>query len=154
MDIADADRDGDENFKLGMGIMERLGGRACGERASPGVSRPEVEEAPSDPEKVGDMTGPSPSENDRHWIEGAGILLGVFGRARGGVIFTVAGVFGCERDGGRTGGAGAYPVREDERTREGGLVNIDDWVTDGIEDWVIGDHGREEDMDARETLLR
>jgi hypothetical protein len=124
LDIADADRDGDENFKLGMGIIERLGGRGCGERASAGVSRPEVEEAPIDPEKVGDMTGPSPSENDLHWMEGAGILLGVFGRARGGVI--VAGGFVCERDGDRIGGPGVYPVREDERTREGGLVNIDD----------------------------
>lgn len=105
-------------------------------------------------EDVGDMLYPSPSENDRHWIEGAGILLGVFGRARGGVIFIVAGVFGCERDGGRTRGGGICPVREDERTREGGLVNIDDWVIDGMEDWVMGDHGREEDIDALETLRR
>ena len=85
-------------------------------------------------------------------MEGAGILLGVFGRARGGVIFIVAGVFGCERDGGRTWDGGTYPVREDERIREGGLVNIDDWVMDGMEDWVIGDHGREEDIDVLDTL--
>lgn len=148
------DRDGDESFTLGMGIMERLGGRWCGARASPGVSRPEMEKVPNDTEEVRDMPCPSPSENDRHWIEGAGMLLGVFGRARGGVIFIVAGVFGCERDGGRTEGEGTYPVREDERTREGGLVNIDDWVADGIEDWVIGDHGREDDIDALETLRR
>jgi hypothetical protein len=51
-------------------------------------------------------------------------------------------------------GEGRYPVREDERTREGGLVNIDDWVMDGMEDWVIGDHGREDDMDALEALRR
>jgi hypothetical protein len=127
--MADADRDGDENFKLGIGIIERLGGRDCGARASPGVSRPEVEKVPNDVEEVGDRARPFSSENDRHWIEGAGILLGVFGRARGEVIFIVAGVFGCERDGGRT-----CPVREDERIREGGLVNIDDWVMDGIED--------------------
>lgn len=101
--MTDADRDGDENFKLGIGIIERLGGRECGARASPGVSRPEVEKALDKPADSGDI-GPSPSENDRHWIEGAGILLGVFGRARGGVIFIVAGVFGCERDGGRIGG--------------------------------------------------
>jgi hypothetical protein len=69
--MADPDRDGDENFKLGMGIIERLGGRGCGKRLSPGVSRPEVEKA--DPEDVGDMMGPSPSENDRHWMEGAGM---------------------------------------------------------------------------------
>ena len=66
--------------------------------------------------------------------------------------FIVAGVFGCERDGGRTRDGGICPVREDERIREGGLVNIDDWVMDGIEDWVMGDHGRE-DTDALDTLL-
>ena len=38
--------------------------------------------------------------------------------------------------------------------REGGLVNIDDWVMDGTEDWVTGDHGREEDIDALDTLRR
>jgi len=118
---------------------------------SPGVSRPEVEKVPNDVEEVGDSAYPFSSENDRHWIEGAGILLGVFGRERGGVIFIVAGVFGCERDGGRIGG-GTCPVREDERTREGGLVNIDDWVMDGMEDWVMGDHGREEDIDALDVL--
>lgn len=150
--MTDADRDGDENFKLGMGIMERLGGRGCGERGSPGVSRPEVEKVPNDAEDVGDRARPFSSENDRHWIEGAGMLLGVFGRARGETIFIVAGVFGCERDGGRTRDGGICPVREDERIREGGLVNIDDWVMDGIEDWVMGDHGRE-DTDALDTLL-
>ena len=84
-----------------MGIIERLGGRGCGTRESPGVSRPEVEKAPNDVEEVGERARPFSSENDRHWIEGAGMLLGVFGRARGWVIFIVAGVFGCERDGGR-----------------------------------------------------
>lgn len=54
------------------------------------------------------------------------MLLGVFGRKRGEVIFIVAGVVGCERDGGRIGGGGTCPVRDEERTREGGLVNIDD----------------------------
>ena len=148
------DRDGDENFKLGMGIIERLGGRRYDTSVFPGVSRPGVENAPNDVEEVGDRARPFSSENDRHWIEGAGMLLGVFGRARGGVNLTVAGVLGCERDGGRTGGGGTCPVREDERTREGGLVNIDDWVMDGMEDWVMGDHGREEDIDALDALRR
>ena len=134
--------------------MERLGGRECGTRESPGVSRPEVEKAPNDVEEVGDRARPFSSENDRHRIEGAGMWLGVFGRARGETIFIVAGVFGCDRDGGRTGGRGACPVREVERIREGGLVNIEEWVMDGIEDWVIGDHGREEDIDALDTLRR
>jgi hypothetical protein len=89
--MADADRDGDENFKLGIGIIERLGGRDCGARASPGVSRPEVEKVPNDVEEVGDRARPFSSENDRHWIEGAGILLGVFGRARGEVISSLRG---------------------------------------------------------------
>lgn len=137
-----------------MGIIERLGGRGCGMRVFPGVSRPEVEKVWNDVEEVGDIARPFPSENDRHLIEGAGILLGVFGRARGDVSFIVAGVFGCERDGGRIGGGGAYPVREDERIREGGLVKIDDWVMDGMEDWVMGDHGREEDIDVLDTLRR
>lgn len=62
----DADRDGDENFKLGMGIMERLGGRGCGTSESPGVSRPEVEKAPNDVEEVGERARPFSSENDCH----------------------------------------------------------------------------------------
>ena len=64
--MTDADRDGDENFKLGMGIIERLGGRGCGTRASPGVSRPEVEWVPNEVEEVGDRVCPFSSENDRH----------------------------------------------------------------------------------------
>jgi len=131
--------------------MERLGGRCWGTRMFPGVSRPDVEKVLNDAEEVGDIVRPFSSENDRHWIEGAGILLGVFGRARGDASFIVAGVFGCERDGGRTRGGGPYPAREDERTREGGLVNIDGWVMDGMEDW--GDHGRE-DIDALDELRR
>jgi hypothetical protein len=57
-------------------------------------------------------------------------------------------VLGCGGDGGRTGDGGTCPVREDERTREGGLVNIDDWVMGWMEGCVIGDHGQEEDIDA------
>jgi len=132
--------------------MERLGGRWWGTRVFPGVSRPDVEKVPNDVEEVGDIARPFSSENDRHWMEGAGILLGVFGRARGDASLIVAGVFGCERDGGRISGGGTYPVREDDRTREGGLVNIDGWVMDGMEDW--GDHGREEDIDALDELRR
>jgi len=70
------------------------------------------------------------------------------------VSFVVAGVFGCERDGGRNRGGGTYPVRETERIREEGLVNIGDWVMDWMEDWVKGDHGREEVIDALDTLRR
>ena len=115
--------------------MERLGGRDCGPRRFPGVSRPEFEKVPNDIERVGDKLGPSPSGNDRHWIEGAGMRLEIFGRAQGVIFFVVAGVFGCERDGGRARDGEICAVREDGRIREGGLVNIDDWVVmDGIED--------------------
>ena len=69
------------------------------------------------------------------------------------IVFVVAGVFGCERDGGRARDGGICAVQEDGRIREGGLVNTDDWVMDGIEDWAIGDHGREEDIYALDMLL-
>jgi len=90
-------------------------------RAFPGVSRQEVENTPNDVEDAGDRTHPFSSENDHHWMEGAGILLGVFGRARCGVNLIVAGVLGCECDGGHTGGGGKCPVREDEQMCEGVL---------------------------------
>ena len=60
--------------------------------------------------------------------------LGVFGRARGVIVFVVAGVFSCERDGGRARDGEICAVREDGRIHEGDLVNIDDWVMNGIED--------------------
>ena len=110
--------------------MEWLGGRCWGTRMFPGVSRPDVEKVLNDAEEVGDIVRPFSSENDRHWIEGVGILVGVFGRARGDASFVIAGIFGCERDGGRTRGGGPYPAREDERTREG--VELGEFYSESV----------------------
>ena len=52
----------------------------------PGVSLPEVKKVPNDVEEVGDIVRPLSSENDRYWMEGAGILLDVFGHTRGDAI--------------------------------------------------------------------
>lgn len=54
-DIAEPGRDGDENLKLGMGIMDRLGGRGVGVTPSCGVYAPARDcERPS--ENAGEAT--------------------------------------------------------------------------------------------------
>ncbi|TFY73929.1 hypothetical protein EWM64_g10082 [Hericium alpestre] len=98
-DMTEAERDGDEKWNTGAGIMERLGGRAVGRRVPPGVSqrgptleRPEVETAEDENEGesarcISDVDCSSSSSQpasdpERQWSEGPGIFVGVCGRGR------------------------------------------------------------------------
>lgn len=45
-------RDAEENFRLGIGIIDRLGGRGAGSSKLLGVSRPDIAEYPLAPEDV------------------------------------------------------------------------------------------------------
>lgn len=94
-------RDAESTWTLGMGIIERLGGRA-GRTLPPGV----CERGPG--ENICCMNESSPSlevsegdlDIDRQCdFEGAGMWLGVFGRERGSMAGP--GVCACDRDGGR-----------------------------------------------------
>lgn len=130
-------RDGDDTWNMGAGIMLRLGGRGPGSLVPPGVmargGSGSGDNARCMSVVVGSASSHCISERARKWDrddDGPGICDGVFVRERGEVAFTL-GVW--ERDGGR-----------------GGCVGLVDAAVETEE--VIGDHGRDDAIELRETL--
>ena len=128
-------RDAEETCTLGIGIIERLGGRA-----GKLFMLPETERVGDSARCARDVGLISPEDRERRCLEGPGMWLGVLGRVRGGDIVlgaTVVFVRGrpgvCEREGGRYIENGVV---------EDCAVEVD----------VTGDHGREEAIELRERL--
>ena len=122
-------RDADWTWTLGMGIIERLGGRGgkaliCPEMDCVGEIAREGLESAEDTDV----------DNDRR-CAGAGMWLGVFGRLREGETVVLA----LDRPG--------------VRAREGGRYMENGEFEDcAVDDDVTGDQGRPEAIEFRETL--
>jgi hypothetical protein len=132
-DIADDGLDADENWRLGTGIIDRLGGRGgCVEKAVLAVERA----GENARVLVGEFSSSCHPASDclpEGVFTGAGIWLGVLGLWRGGVV-----VGGRAWDG--------------VWAREGGLNGAVEEVAVDTDE-VNGVHGREDVIEALETLL-
>lgn len=136
--------EGVERCKLGIGILDRLGGLGGCPNAD-ALLFPEVE-------NVGDRALERSCSTGRPSIAlvdiereslGVGMLLGVFARCRG--VVAVMGVTFCEgvwvREGGR-------------RVGKGGSGGWWKWDCDVDMDEVMGDHGLDDAIEALDKLLR
>jgi hypothetical protein len=118
---------------LGIGIIDRLGGRGGGEEMPDGVSGRKWSDENDRPASESVLVGESSAAEDavRWCIRGVGIWLGVFGRERG-----------------VTAGTGTCDALDEEWMLEmGGMEAIDE-----VMDVFTGDHGREDAIELREAL--